>query len=89
MKSVIIVVMKIQITDLSRKITEKELNNLFAAFGMVSSTIIIMDKITGKSKGFGFVEMADEKDALEAIKKLHKTKVDGQKISVKKAKNSE
>ncbi len=81
--------MNIQITDLSRKTTEDELSKLFAEFGSVSSTTIIMDKVTGKSKGFGFVEMADDKEALSAIKKLHKTKVSGQKISVKKAKDRE
>ena len=86
MKSVIIVDMNIQITDLSRKITEDELIKLFTAYGTVSSTTIVMDKVTGKSKGFGFVEMADEKEALLAIEKLNKTKVGGQRIRVKKAK---
>lgn len=81
--------MNILITDLSRKTTEDELKELFTAFGTVSSTTIIMDKKTGTSKGFGFIEMADEKEALLAIKKLHKIKVNSQKISVKKAKNKE
>lgn len=76
--------MNIRITDLSRKTTEDELNKLFAAYGTVSSTTIIMDKKTGKSKGFGFVEMANEKEALLAIKKLHKTRFNGEKITVKK-----
>lgn len=79
--------MNIIITDLSRKTTEDELTKIFAAYGKVSSTTIIMDKITGKSKGFGFVEMADEKEALLAIKKLHKTKVNGERMNVKKAKD--
>ena len=81
--------MNIQITDLSRKTTEDELQELFTAYGKVSSTTIIMDKKTGKSKGFGFVAMADEKEGLLAISKMHKTKVDGQKISVKKTKDKE
>jgi RNA recognition motif-containing protein len=81
--------MNILITDLSRKTTEQELLELFTAYGKVSSTTIVMDKKTGKSKGFGFVEMADEKDANLALKKLHKTKVNGEKISVKKAKDRE
>ncbi len=81
--------MNILITDLSRKTTEDELSKLFKAFGTISSTNIVMDNKTGKSKGFGFVEMANEKEALIAIKKLHKTKVNGQKISVKKTKDRE
>ncbi len=83
-KSVRFVNMNILITDLSRKTTEDELNKLFTVYGTVSSTTIIMDKKTGKSKGFGFIEMDDIKEATQAIKKLHKTKVNGQKISVKK-----
>ncbi|MDA3955699.1 RNA-binding protein [Oceanispirochaeta sp.] len=81
--------MKILITDLSRKTTEDELSKLFTAYGIVSSTTIIMDKITGKSKGFGFVEMVHEKEALLAIKKLNKSTVNGERMSVKKKKDSE
>ncbi|OQY32510.1 MAG: hypothetical protein B6241_10805 [Spirochaetaceae bacterium 4572_59] len=76
--------MKIQITDLSRMTRENELSKLFTPYGTVSSTTIVMDKKTRKSKGFAFVVMPDEKEALLAIKKLHKTKVNGQKMSVKK-----
>lgn len=81
--------MNILITDLSRKTTENELIKLFTAYGTVSSTTIILDKKTGKSKGFGFAEMTNEKEALQAIKKLHKTKVNGKKISVKKTADKE
>ncbi|MGL1891862.1 MAG: RNA-binding protein [Spirochaetaceae bacterium] len=83
MKSVKLVIMNIRITDLSRKTTEEELTKLFAAYGTVSSTTIVMDKKTGKSKGFGFIEMADDKEALTAVKKIHKVKLDGEKITVK------
>ncbi|QEN03651.1 RNA-binding protein [Thiospirochaeta perfilievii] len=79
--------MNIQITDLSRKMTEDELTKIFLPFGKVSSTTIIMDKATGKSKGFGFVEMDDEKEGLLAIKNLHKSRVEGKLISVKRAKD--
>lgn len=79
--------MNILITNLSRKITEDELKELFTTYGTVSSTTIVMDKVTGKSKGFGFVEMPDEKEAQLAIKSLHKSKAGGQKMSVKRAKN--
>lgn len=76
--------MNILITDLSRTVKEDELSKLFIPFGTVSSTTIVMDKQTGKSKGFGFIEMPIEKEALLAIKKLNKTKVNGQTMSVKK-----
>ena len=79
--------MNILITDLSRKTTEEELTKLFTEYGTVSSTTIVMDKKTGKSKGFGFIEIEDEKEAFAAISNLNKTKVGGQKISVKKAKD--
>lgn len=85
---VIFTVMKIQVTDLSRKITEDELSKAFTAYGTVSSATIVKDKITGKSKGFGFVGMDDEKEALLAIKKLNKTKLKGERITVKKAKDT-
>lgn len=81
--------MNILITDLSRIIREDELTKLFTPYGTVSSTTIVMDTKTGKSKGFGFVEMPIEKEALLAIKKLNKTKVNGQTMSVKKAKDKE
>lgn len=79
--------MKIQITDLSRMTKEDELAQLFTAYGTVSSTTIVMDKKTRTSKGFGFIEMPNEKEALLAIQKLHKSKVHGQKMTVKKAKD--
>lgn len=81
--------MNILITDLSRTIKEDELTKLFIPYGTVSSSTIVMDKETGKSKGFGFVLMPNDKEALQAIKKLNKTKVHGQKMSVKKAKDKE
>ncbi|MBF9016568.1 MULTISPECIES: RNA-binding protein [unclassified Oceanispirochaeta] len=81
--------MNILITDLSRITKEDELTKLFIPYGTVSSTTIVMDKITGKSKGFGFVEMPIEKEALLAISKLNKTKVHDKTMSVKKAKDKE
>lgn len=78
--------MKIQITSLSRKTTEDELRDLFSVHGKVDSVTIVMDKVTGTSKGFGFIEMPHEKDAKVAVTKLHKYKLGGEKISVKAVK---
>ena len=55
---------------------------MFAAVGKVSSANVITDKFTGNSKGFGFVEFEDDKDADEAIKKLNESEVEGRKITV-------
>ena len=75
--------MKIIIRNLSRDTTEPELRKLFAAFGEVKSCDLVMDKVTGGSKGFGFVEMVKEVNALFAIKKLNDKTIANSRIRVK------
>lgn len=65
--------------------TEDELNELFAAFGTVASAVIINDKFSGRSKGFGFVEMSTDEEAQAAVKALHDSEVGGRKITVNEA----
>ncbi|MCW9048433.1 MAG: RNA-binding protein [Gammaproteobacteria bacterium] len=77
--------MKLLIRNLARTTTEEELKNLFEPFGVVQSCIVVMDKVTGVSKGFGFVEMPKSGDAKAAIKSLNDQDVAGNKIRVKKA----
>lgn len=77
--------MKLIIRNLSRDTTESTLRSLFEAHGAVQGCNIVMDKETGKSKGFGFVEMPKSSDAKVAMKTLNATEVDGSKIRVKKA----
>lgn len=79
--------MNINILRLSRETTKQDLLKLFGKFGAVKSCDIVMDKITGKSKGFGFVEMPDDDKAATAIKCLHGREVDGSKIKVKESSN--
>ena len=62
---------KIFVGNLSWKTTEEELKAHFAAFGQVLSAKIVTDKMTGRSKGFGFVEMADAESAETAIRELN------------------
>ena len=81
--------MKILVRNLSREITESELLELFTAYGAVQYCKIVMDSATGKSKGFGFVEMPRPGDAKAAIKELNARDVGGMKIRVKKAEKSE
>jgi len=75
--------MKIIARNLSRDTTEAELTALFAEFGLVESCTLVMDKETGKSKGFGFIEMPKHMDAKTAIKRLNAKKVAGSVIRVK------
>ncbi len=75
--------MKIIIRNLSRDTTESEINDLFVKFGEVKSCDLVLDKVTGGSKGFGFVEMEDDKNAKFAIKSLNNTSVANSRIRVK------
>jgi RNA recognition motif-containing protein len=77
--------MKILIRNLARTTTETELQTLFEAFGVVQSCNLVMDKETGKSKGFGFIEMPKPGEAKAAMKSLNGKEVAGSKIRVKKA----
>ena len=76
---------KLIIRNLARTTTESELKKLFEAHGAVQSCNLVMDKETGLSKGFGFVEMPKPSEAKIATKALNATDIDGEKIRVKKA----
>jgi len=80
--------MKLLIRNLARETTEKELNTMFTEFGMVQSCNLVLDKETGKSKGFAFVEMPKIGEVKVAIKELNNKVVAGNKIRVKKAGNT-
>ena len=77
--------MNIFVAKLNFDTQEPGLKDAFANYGEVDSVKIIMDKFTGRSKGFGFVEMPNEEQALAAIDGLNETDVDGRTIVVKKA----
>lgn len=77
--------MKILLRNLSRKTTEEELLDLFTGYGTVQYCKIVMDKKSGTSKGFGFVEMPRVGEAKAAIKALNAKDVGGNIIRVKKA----
>lgn len=69
--------------------TEEQLQTLFSAHGTVSSVKIITDRDTGRSKGFGFVEMADDAAAATAIQKMNGTQVGSRSITVNEARPME
>ena len=75
----------IHIGNLSFNTTEENLRSAFEEFGTIENARIIMDKATGKSKGFGFVEMEDDEKAGKAIKAMNGSILDGRKIRVSKA----
>jgi RNA recognition motif-containing protein len=80
--------MKLLVRNLARETTEEELNALFAAHGTIQSCTLVMDKISGGSKGFGFVEMPKAGEAKAAVKQLNGLEIGGNKIRVKKADES-
>lgn len=79
--------MNILIRNMPRTMKEEDLMKLFTPYGTVSSLNIVMDENTNQSKGFGFVEMSDIKQAKSAIQGLNGKKIDGEKIRVKSTKS--
>ena len=68
---------------------EKELEELFTPFGEIQSARIVMDRETGRSRGFGFVEFTEDADAQEAIKALHEEEFMGRNMLVNEARPRE
>ena len=77
--------MNIFAAKLSFDTQSEDLRSAFEEFGEVTSASVITDKFTGKSKGFGFVEMANDEEARKAIAELNESDLDGRTIVVKKA----
>ena len=80
---------KLYVGNLSYSTTDESLNGAFAAFGTVASARVIMDRETGRSKGFGFVEMASDEDALKAVTAMDGQDLDGRNLKVAEAKPME
>ena len=81
--------MNIYVGNVSYDLTEKELEELFAEFGSVSAARIITDRQSGRSKGFGFVEMDNKAEGEEAIKKLDGKEMNGRPLKVNEARPRE
>jgi RNA recognition motif-containing protein len=77
--------MNMYIGNLAHDVTEDDLKNAFSEFGEVSSVKIIIDKFSGRSKGFGFVEMPSNSEADQAIKALNGKAFNGRSIKVNQA----
>ena len=81
--------MNIYVGNLPYSVTNDDLESAFAAFGEVSSATVIMDKMTGRSKGFGFVEMPNQDEAEAALKALDGSDMGGRNVKVNEARPRE
>lgn len=81
--------MKIYVGNLSYEVNDSDLNTAFGRFGRVSSAKVISDTYTGKSKGFGFVEMESAAEAKTAVAELNGTEFQGRSITVNEARPRE
>ena len=80
---------KLYVGGLPYSTTEDQLREAFAAAGTVSSAIVIMDKMSGRSKGFGFVEFANDDDAMKAIDMMNGKDFGGRTLTVNEARPME
>jgi RNA recognition motif-containing protein len=80
---------KLYVGNLSWGVTDSQLQELFTPYGTVVSAQVIMDRDTGRSKGFGFVEMGSDQEAQAAISGMHGQQVDGRPLTVNEARPKE
>jgi len=80
---------KLYVGNLPYSVTESALSDKFAACGTVESAKLIIDRETGRSKGFGFIEMASDSEAQAAIEKVNGTDYDGRPMKVNEARPQE
>jgi RNA recognition motif-containing protein len=81
--------MNIYVGNLTYEVTENDLRNVFSEYGTVNKVNVIMDKMTGKSKGFAFVEMENDDEGQEAIDKANNLELQGRNLKVNLAKPRE
>ena len=80
---------KLYVGNLAYSVSNSDLEELFSTMGQVQSVAVIMDKFSGQSKGFGFVEMTNAEDASKAIEQLNDTELKGRNIKVNEARSRE
>lgn len=81
--------MKLYVGGLAYAVTDADLETMFKDFGAVTSAVVIKDRDSGQSKGFGFVEMADDAAAQNAIKDLNGKEISGRSVTVNQARPQE
>lgn len=77
---------KLYVGNLSYSTTDASLEQTFAPYGTVESAKVIMDRDSGRSKGFGFVEMSSDQEAVKAIQSMNGQEIDGRSLNVSEAK---
>jgi cold-inducible RNA-binding protein len=77
---------KLYVGNLSYSMTDQMLQDAFSAYGEVTSATVIMDRDSGRSKGFGFVEFAQDADAQKALGEMNGKEIDGRALNVDEAK---
>lgn len=81
--------MNLYISNLSYNISDEDLRQLFADYGEITSAKVIIDRETGRSRGFGFVELSDDELAKKAIEELNQASYDGKVINITEARPRE
>ena len=84
-----ITIKKLFVGSLPWAVDDQKLGDLFSQFGSVSSAVVLKDRMTGRSRGFGFVEMTNDNEAQQAIEKLNGSDLEGRKIVVNVARPRE
>ena len=84
-----ITITKLFVGSLPWAVDDQKLGDLFSQFGEVVSAVVLKDRMTGRSRGFGFVEMENDAEATEAVEKLNGSDMDGRKIVVNVARPRE
>ncbi len=79
--------MKVYVGNLSPETTEQQLRDLVTPFGKTDSVSLVMDKVTGKAKGFGFIEFGSDAEANAAITGLNGKEIGGKKLTVNEARS--
>jgi RNA recognition motif-containing protein len=80
---------KLYVGNLAYAVTNEDLEALFSQAGKVDSAVVVVDKFSGQSRGFGFVEMADSNEAARAIEEFNETELKGRNIRVNEARPRE
>ncbi len=80
---------KIYVGNLSFNSNDRDLSAMFTQFGEVTSASVVMDRETGRSRGFGFVEMSDDNAAMQAIQGVNGKELDGRELNVNEARPRE
>ena len=84
-----IIITKLFVGSLPWAVDDQKLGDLFSQFGSVVSAVVLKDRMTGRSIGFGFVEMENDSEAMEAVEKLNGSDMEGRKIVVNEARPRE